>query len=86
MTVSETANSNWKLTVEVVDRVIAPDIAAASESIQSYILCDDFKGHNKHEIKMHRKEKYSTTNMIVMTGGITPKGQPLDKLINKIFE
>jgi hypothetical protein len=86
MTVSETANSNWELTIDVIDKVIAPAISASNKECQSTIMCDDFKGHSKKEVKMHMKEKYPTTNMLIMAGGITPKGQPLDKLVNKIFK
>ena len=30
--------------------------------------------------------KYLTTNFLIMDGGITPKDQPLDKLMNKIWK
>eukprot|EP00957_Ditylum_brightwellii_P151039 11501091-Ditylum_brightwellii.AAC.1 len=41
------------------------------------------KGHRLGEIL---KEKYPTTDMVIVVGGIIPKGQPLDKLINSVFK
>ena len=49
-------------------------------------MCDDFKGHSKKEVKEHILNNYPTTNFLIMDRGITPKAQPLDKLINKIWK
>ena len=49
------------------------------------VLCDDFIGHSAKQVKAF------TTNLgflswQIMAGGITPVGQPLDKLVNKVFK
>ena len=51
MVVSDSANSNWELTIDIVDKVIAPAIEAEDKSRQNSILCDDFKGHIKKKVK-----------------------------------
>ena len=73
MIVSASANSNWELTIDIVNKVIAPAIEAEYTSCQSSILCDNFKGHRKKEVKEHMLNKYPTTNFLIMAGGITPK-------------
>eukprot|EP00957_Ditylum_brightwellii_P064789 4916298-Ditylum_brightwellii.AAC.1 len=42
--------------------------------------------YSKKEVKDHMKNSYPITNFLIMAGGITPKAQPLDKLINKIWK
>ena len=47
MIVSDRANSNWGLAIDVVDKMISPAIEAEDKSCQSAILCDYCKGHRK---------------------------------------
>ena len=47
MIVSDSANSNWGLAIDVVNKVISQAIEAEYKSCQSAILCDYFKGHIK---------------------------------------
>ena len=84
--VSDSANSNWELTIDIVDKLTAQSIEAEDTSCQSSILCDNFKSRIQKEVKEHMLNKYPTTNFLIMAGEITPKAQPLDKLITKIWK
>ena len=66
--------------------MIAPAIEAEDTSLQSSILCDYFKGNSQKEVKEHMSIKYPTTNLLIMSGKITPKAKPFNKLINKIWK
>ena len=73
MVVSDSANLNRELNIDIVDKVIAPSIEAENTSHQSAILCDTFRGCRKKQVKEHMINKYTTTNFLIMAGGITPK-------------
>ena len=84
--VSDSENSKWEFTIDIVEKVIAPAIEAKYTSCQSARLCDNFKGNRKKEANENILNKYPTTDFFIMAGGITPKAQPLKKIINKIWK
>ena len=47
MVVSDSANLNRELNIDIVEKVIAPSIEAENTSHQSAILCDTFRGCRK---------------------------------------
>ena len=51
MVLSDSANSNWELTIDIFNKLIAPYIEAEDTSCQSAIFCDGFKGRGKKEVK-----------------------------------
>ena len=49
------------------------------------MLCNDFREHSTKDVK----EFTTSLDFLcwkIMAGGITPVGQPLDKLVNKVFK
>ena len=74
------------MTIDIVEKLVLPTIEAEDISCQSAILCDDYKGHIKKEVKEHMSIKYPTTNLLIMSGKITPKAKPFNKLISKIWK
>lgn len=88
--VSPTANSNGELTVELLEDVILPEIGLVDNEgdptgVPGGILVDDFKGHSKQCVK-DKTKSVPLLNFQIMSGGITPKGQPLDVLVNRAFK
>ena len=49
------------------------------------LVIDAFQGHFDKKVKAHNVN-HPLIKWLVMDGGITPKAQPLDVLINKIFK
>ena len=53
------------------------------------VLCDDFKGHSADVTKNFTtgdEEREKMLHWSIMKGGLTPVGQPLDKVVNKVFK
>ena len=48
-------------------------------------MLDAFRGHFDKKVKAHNAN-HPLLKLIIMDGGITPKAQPLDVLINKVFK
>ena len=48
-------------------------------------MLDAFRGHFDKKVKAHNAN-HPLLKWIMMDGGITPKSQPLDVTINKIFK
>jgi len=53
---------------------------------QSAILLDDFRGNSDKRVKEKTCAMKNFLAWLIMAGGITPKAQPLDVLINKVFK
>ena len=87
ITVSPTANSSGELTLEYLDEVYFPEVGAVEGELtdRSGLLLDAFRGHYAQEVK-DVTEPNKLLDWLMMDGGITPKAQPLDVLINKIFK
>ena len=87
--VSKTANSSGLLTLDITDKVFLPflDIKQGeTPDHQSTVLVDDFRGHSAEEVKERTLTMTDFLRWEIMAGGITPKAQPLDVLINKVFK
>ena len=87
ITVSPIANSSGELTLEYLDEVYFPEVGAVEGELtdRSGLLLDAFRGHYAQEVK-DVTEPNKLLDWLMMDGGITPKAQPLDVLINKIFK
>ena len=92
MTCSKTANSNADLTVLYEKKVLFPTAGVTDiDNFEHRIgaLCGDFKGHSAAECKsfnLGTEERKKMLRWEVMKGGITPVGQPLDKVVNRVFK
>ena len=52
-------------------------------------MCNDFSGHSGNAIKAFNRGHHVCRCMlkwIIMQGGLTPGGQPLERLINKLCQ
>ena len=49
------------------------------------LVLDAFRGHFEKKVKAHNANR-PLLKWLMMDGGITPKAQPLDVLINKVFK
>lgn len=61
-------------------------------------MVDDFKGHSHRDVKDyvksfksgnnndHPDDRFNLVDFLIMAGGITPKGQPIDIMIGKILK
>ena len=88
ITVSLTASSSALLTLEYLDEVYFPEVGldADGELLKKYgIVLDAFSGHYTKEVKAVT-EPMEKLDWLLMDGGITPKAQPLDILIKKVFK
>ena len=96
ITVSKTANSSGELTLEYLDNVFLPAVGADAVPKLTHpsqvklkkpagLVLDAFRGHFDQKVKVVT-EPNELLDWLLMDGGITPKGQPLDVLLNKVFK
>ena len=88
ITVSLTASSSALLTLEYLDEVYFPEVGLDADGEllnNSGLVLDAFRGHYVKEVKAVT-EPMEKLDWLLMDGGITPKAQPLDVLINKLFK
>ncbi len=87
VSVNPSASSNGELTIEYLKNVFFPEVGAVDGELQhaAGLVLDAFSGHHKQEVKDYTG-KHDQLKWLLMDGGITPKCQPLDVLINKIFK
>ena len=87
VTVSKTANSSGELTLDYLKKVYFPAVGAIDGVLSepSGLLLDAFRGHYEKSVKDYT-EPMEMLDWLLMDGGITPKAQPLDVLINKVFK
>ena len=86
--VSPTANSSGDLTIDYLNKVYFPEVGgvvAGDLKEPCGLLLDAFRGHHDQKVK-DVTEPMENLDWLLMDGGITPKAQPLDVLINKIFK
>ena len=62
---------------------IAGDDATLKEPVG--LVLDAFWGHFENKVKAHNAN-HPLLKWLMVDGGITPKSQPLDVLINKVFK
>ena len=86
--------SSRELTVEVLENVIFPEIGIHNNE-RGCGLVDDFKGHSTDDVKKYVKSyksngyvdySYDLCSFLIMAGGITPKSQPIDEFVAKVFK
>jgi len=87
ITVSRTANSSGDLTLEYLDEVFLPEVGVVDGCLPepSSLVLDAFRGHSDKKVKAVT-EPMENLDWHMMDGGITPKAQPLDVMVNKIFK
>ena len=87
ITVSKSANSNGDLTVNYLNNVFFPEVGATDGQLDEGAggLCDAFSGHFAAPVKAFTAQ-HEHLKWLMMDGGITPKSQPLDVLVNKIVK
>ena len=86
--VSKTANSNEDLTKLILNNLILPGMGMQKDGTSKQQICvlwDEFWGYTS------KVAKYYCTSLPflkpeIIPGGLTPVAQPLDKVINKVFE
>ena len=93
ITVTKTANSNTKMTILYLKKVLLP-AAGVKKTPSGYefdnrigCLLDDFKGHSAKETKEFTESaEMKDMEVIIIDGGMTPENQPLDKAVNRVFK
>eukprot|EP00957_Ditylum_brightwellii_P017447 1313735-Ditylum_brightwellii.AAC.1 len=89
MTCSWSCSSNAHLTIEILLKVIFPNIGIL-QGRRCGVLWDNFKGHSKDIVKeftqsyRNEEDTHNLYQVQIMGGGITPVVQPIDKFIGKI--
>ena len=87
ITVSSTANSSDDHTLEYLKKVFSPEVDVEDGTLKEPVglVLDAFRGHFDKKIKAHNAN-HPLLKWLMMDGDITPKSQPLDVLINKVFK
>src|SRR5210317_299623 len=89
ITVASKACSNHLLTNVYLKKVILPAAGYDKETGECEnkvgVLWDDFKSHSTAQVKTFC-ESLDFLSVDILPGGLTPCGQPLDKVINKVFK
>ena len=91
MTVTKTANSNQDLTKLILKKVILPGAGAVKQGNtltcdhKIGVLWDEFRAHSCPAVKSYC-QSFDFLDVLILPGGLTPEGQPLDKVINKVFK
>ena len=92
--VSKTDNSSSELKIEVLDNVIFTEIGIHNNE-RGGVLVDGFKGHSTDDVKKYVKSfksngdvyySYELCSFLIMAGWITPKSQPIDAFVAKVFK
>ena len=93
MTVSRTANFKKELTLVYLKKIIFPAFGVTNKEAvnfhqRSVILCDNFKSHSAEMVKDFKLDPSQREKLKfdIMKGGFIPVGQPLDKIVNKVFK
>ena len=75
----------WQTNCCLLENVFFPEVEAADGELQdpAGILCDAFSGHFAQEVKDFTSH-HDMLKWLMIDGGITPKSQPLELLVNKV--
>ena len=87
ITTSKSGSSSGDLTLDYLEKVFFPEVRAVNGNIvdESGLVLDAFTGHFENKFKAVT-EPNDKLSWLMMNGGITPKAQPLDVLINKVWK
>ena len=87
ITTSKSGSLSGKLTLDYLEKVFFPEVGDVNGNLvdESGLVLDDFAGHFDNKVKAVT-EPNNKISWIMMDGGITPKAQPLDVLINKVWK
>ena len=89
ITISKKTCSNHALTKLYLKKIILPaggyDKETGECDNKIGVLWDDFKSHSTAEVKDFC-QSLPFLSVDILPGGLTPCGQPLDKVINKVFK
>ena len=89
---SKTANSNEDLTILYKKKVLLLGVGVVNAeefNMRVLDLCDDFRGHSAKAVKSFNRGHHVHRHMlkwIIMKGVMAPIGQPLYRLVNKVFK
>ena len=87
ITISPTANSSGDHTLEYLKEVFLPEVGVEDGTLKEpvVLVLDAFRDNFDKKVKAHNAN-HQLLKWLTMDGGITPKAQPLDILINKVFK
>ena len=91
--VYRTSNYNKELTLVYLKKIIFPAFGVTNKEAVNFhqrsgIMCDDLKGHSAELVKYFTLEPSCRENLKfdIMKGGLTPVGNPFNKVVNKVFK
>ena len=84
ITLSLTANYSGDHTLEYLKEVFFPEVGVEDGTLKEPVglVLDAFRGQFDKKVKAHNAN-HPLLKWLIMDGGITPKSQPLDIIINK---
>ena len=88
MWASESANSSWYHMLGILDCVVLPCIGVVDGKANvntGFIIVDKLKSHTRNIVK-DRIAQLENVYFCIMAEGVTPKDQPLDVLVNRVFK
>ena len=87
ITVSPTANYSGDHTLDYLKELFFPEVGVEDGTLEEpvWLVLDAFWVHFDKKVKA-RNANHPLLKWIMMDGGITPKAQPLDILINNFFK
>ena len=87
ITTSKSGSSSGDLTLDYLEKVFFPEVGAVNGNLvdESGLVLDAFARHFDNKVKAVT-EPNNKLSWVMMDGGITPKAQPLDVLVNKFWK
>ncbi len=85
--VSPSASSSGPLTLDLLNQICFPEVGDENGKLTQScgLLLGVFSGHHDQMFKDFTALHY-LLKWLIMDGGLTPKCQPLDAMINKIWK
>ena len=82
-----TANSSGDHTLEYLKKVFYPEVGVEDGTMKEPVglVLDSFWGHFDKKVKA-QNANHPLLKWLMVDGGITPKAQPTDVIINKVFK
>ena len=87
ITTSKSGSSSGDLTLDYLEKVFFPEVRDVNGNLvdESGLVLDAFARHFDNKVKAIT-EPTDKLSWLMMDGGITPKVQPLDVLIKKVWK